>query len=134
MIGISQQVILARLARKKNNNLGLTLKQLGYNESYSSIKKTLYHLKENNWVEQIPKTHSQQPRYKLTEKGRKRFEKTVIIPKNTYKTRNHIFSTKQTTNIDLKNQGILLKLEEAQKHIRQLEKQILELQNVKNFK
>ena len=62
MIGISQQVILARLARKKNNNLGLTLKQLGYNESNSSIKKTLYHLKENNWVEQIPKKHSQQPR------------------------------------------------------------------------
>ena len=126
-----QLSVLDCLAREKYDASGLTMKQLGYNKPSAMVKKVLQSLEENNLVEHMVKQRPQQPRYKLTERGKKKLEKLTRHTKCLY-TNNYKSSRKKTLYRPLKDQGLILKLEEAQKHIHQLEQQILELQNRKH--
>ena len=126
-----QQNVLECLAREQNVVMGLTMKQLGYKKPSVVIKKVLQSLEENNLVEHIVKQRPQQTRYKLTEQGRKKLEKMIGHTACLYIKHKDKSSQKKTLHRPLKDQGLVLKLEAAQKHIHQLEQQILELQNRK---
>ena len=131
-MNLLHQNVLLHLAREKNVVAGLTMKQLGYKKPNAVMKKVLRELEEKNLIEQLVKPRPQQPRYTLTAQGRKKLEKLTSQKKCLYTTNNAKPLRKKTLSRPLKSQGLAMRLEEAQKHIIQLEEQIRALQNRKS--